>query len=280
LKKRYKLSGIILSILLLTFTFISCGGNDKEQGAEEKTHFTVGIMAAHLPTVERMQEFLEPPYELEIMLFDGNNLPAIAVKDGNLDSSIQNHKPWIDTFNRQENADLVMVKPYFYHSIFGIYSTKCKSLDEIPQDSVIAIPGDATNIDRAMRVLQSAGVITLREKQGEFYSLLDITDNPKNITFPETDITTTVSMINDCAAIVAFSGRMFQAGLAPRDYLLYDDPEIYPIGLVVRPEDVDTPWVQAVVRAVQSAEYEESFNDYWQGTYVLMTEEPGYTYEE
>ena len=45
----------------------------------------------------------------------------------------------------------------------GIYSTKYKSLDELPQGAKIAIPNDPTNGGRALMLLQSANLLKLKD---------------------------------------------------------------------------------------------------------------------
>lgn len=45
-------------------------------------------------------ELAKKGYHVELVLFDANNMPATATKDGNLDGFIHNHLPWINTLKQ------------------------------------------------------------------------------------------------------------------------------------------------------------------------------------
>ena len=49
----------------------------------------------------------------------------------------------------------------------------------------IAVPNDATNEGRALLLLQSNGIITLKEEAGITATVLDIDENPLGIEFVE-----------------------------------------------------------------------------------------------
>ena len=59
----------------------------------------------------------------------------------------------------------------------GLYSKKIKDIKELKDGAEIAIPNDPTNGGRALKVLESAGLIKL--KDGELLTKLDITENKK-----------------------------------------------------------------------------------------------------
>jgi len=49
-------------------------------------------MPLNEPAVQAISDMLKPErYDVKVMVFDGNNLPAIALKNGNIDSLILNH---------------------------------------------------------------------------------------------------------------------------------------------------------------------------------------------
>lgn len=288
MKKMKRILVFMLGLIILSTMLVSCGKDNNKQDVvansdvetvskdkvEQKKKFIVGCMALNEPAVQIMKELLEPEgYELDITVFDGNHLPAVALKEGNIDSLILNHLPWINTFNQENNTNLTMVEPYIYHSYFAVYSSKYKNIDEIPQDGQITIAGDPTNMDRSLRVLRDAGIITLDEKTGNFYSLLDIKDNPKNIKLIETETTATVRSIEDVDAIITFSSTMKMAGFDPKTYLYEDKTSTqFPTGLVVQPENVDAEWVNALIEVVQTDEFKDKFNEFYGGAYKLFND--------
>lgn len=241
--------------------------------AAKNKKLTLGCLAYSEPMVQWAKEGLESlGYDVKVMMFDANQLPATALKDGNLDGIIANHRPWVMTFNQKNNCNLDMVKPYYFHSFFAIYSAKYKTLDEIPQNAMIAVPGDPTNMSRSLIILKEAGLITLKEKTGPFFTVLDIDDNPKKITLIETEITQTARSIRDVDAIIStayFVGEATKDNPAPT---LFIDPQNkdYALGLIVRSEDLEADWAKQAMKSLRSDKYRKKFQDYFQGKYTMF----------
>jgi D-methionine transport system substrate-binding protein len=266
----------ILSIIVFctAFTILGGPGNASEvKSAPEKKDIKLGCLAYSEPVLQWIKEGLAPlGYKVEVIMFDANQLPATALKDGSLDGIFANHRPWIQTFNKQNNCDLEMVEPYYFYSFFAIYSTKCKTLDEIPQNAKIAVPGDPTNLSRSMIILNLAGLITLNEKTGPFHTTLDIKDNPKNIKLIETEITQTARSILDVDAIISPAYYVGETGKVDPKAYLFEDPQNkdYPLGLIVKRENLDAEWAREAMKILKSDEYRKKFNDNYKGKYVLF----------
>ena len=142
---------ILIASMVLSLSLFGC--DQKKQSAESKK-LKLGCLAYSEPMLQWIKEGLTPlGYEVQIVMFDANQLPATALKDGSIDGIIANHRPWILTFNRENNCNLEMVKPYYFHSFFAIYSTRCKTMEELPQNAQIAVPGDPTNMSRSLIIL-------------------------------------------------------------------------------------------------------------------------------
>jgi len=194
------------------------------------------------------------------------------LKDGSIDGIIANHRPWILTFNKENNSKLEMVKPYHFYSFFAIYSIKHKKLGDIPANAQLAVPGDPTNLSRSLILLSKAGLITLGEKSGPFYTVLDIKDNPKKIKILETEITQTARSIQDTDAIVSPAFYVAATGKVDPKAYLFEDPQNkdFPLGLIVRSEDLDSPWAREAVKVLRSEKYRAKFNEQYKGKYVLF----------
>ncbi|MBU3915678.1 hypothetical protein KKA14_09110, partial [bacterium] len=122
-KKRLSFMTMIM-IFSLTLFMTSC---EKETRSSTNKTLKLGCLAYSEPIIQWVKEGLAPHgYTVEVVMFDANQLPATALNDGNLDGIFANHRPWILTFNKMNNADLEMVKPYYFHSFFAIYSKKYK----------------------------------------------------------------------------------------------------------------------------------------------------------
>ena len=255
---------IALCLTVLTYT--------NPAQANENKELKLGCLAYSEPMVQWIKEGLEPlGYKVKVIMFDANQLPATALKDGSIDGIIANHRPWILTFNREKNCNLEMVKPYYFHSFFAIYSAKHNSLEDIPQNAKIAVPGDPTNMSRSLIILKEAGLITLHKKSDIFYTILDIKDNPKNISLIETEITQTARSIEDVDAIISTAYFVSEAAkLDPKKYLFVDPQnEEYALGFIVRSEDLNSEWATMAMQTLRSEKYRQKFNDYFQGKYSL-----------
>lgn len=281
MKKISKILVLALTISILAVLSIGCSSTDEAQESSEtnekesnKTEFTVGCMPLNEPAVQEIANMMkEKGYDVEVKVFDGNNLPAIALKDGDIDSLILNHLPWINTFNDQNNSELVMVEPYMYASLFGFYSSKHDSIEEIPNGATIVVSNDPSNMERSLEFLQSLGLIELGEKSGEFYTVLDIEDNPKNLNLMEVETTATASSFQDADASISFSSVMRNAGIDPESYIEQDGKHIdYPTGLVVNKGNENETWVKDIIEVVQTEEFIQAFNEIYQGAYVLFSE--------
>jgi len=278
-----KLRKIILIILSITLCLLltACKSvnpsattktsAEKANPDTEKKEIQLGGLAYSAPILTWIKEGLAPlGYNVKVVMFDANQLPATALKDGSIDGIIANHRPWILTFNTQNNSDLQMVEPYYFYSFFAIYSTKYKTLNEIPQNAQIGVPGDPTNLSRSMIILKDAGLITLNEKTGAFYTVLDIKDNPKKIKLIETEITQTARSIKDVDAIISPAFYVSEAGIDPKVYL-YEDTQNkdYPLGLIVRGKDLNVEWAKEAMKLLRSNAYRTKFNNHYKGRYIL-----------
>lgn len=239
---------------------------------EEKKNVTIGCMPLNKEAVETLAEMMTPQgYEVEVVVFDGNNLPALALSNGEIDSLILNHLPWIQTFNKENNANLVLVDGFKYASLVGLYSAKHESIEAIPDGAQIIVSNDPANMDRALRLLDSIEFIKLGEKAEDFYTIFDIAENTKNIQFVEVETTSTAGSYEDADATITFSSVMRNAGYDATSYLIEDGESVnYPNGLFVNSGDEDSQWAKDIVKTAASAEYLEKFHTIYEGAYIII----------
>ena len=212
-------------------------------------------------------------YEIETLLFEGNTLPATALKDGDLDMVLGNSLTWMHTFCEQNGCDFTMLEPYYYYTAFGLYSAKHATINDIPQNAQIIIASDSTNMNKSLRLLQEAGLITLSEpSDGGFVTTLDIIDNPRNIKIVEGDVFSTARSIEDVDAVVATSTVAVNSGkIDPNSYLIRDNNPT-PIGFFTRTENANKEWAKNTAAIIESGEINDMFNKLLEGRYFLVTE--------
>lgn len=269
---------LLLCALTLIFTLAGCSGQ-KQTSQTNPPPVSTNSKSVKLGTLITLQPFMavlkdeltKKGYNVEIVLFDANNMPATATKDGNIDGFIHNHLPWIKTFNQQNNSKLEMVQPYLFYYRTAMYSSKYKSIDEFPKGIQIAIPNDPTNIETSLLMLQQLNLITLGEKKEKFYTIFDIKENPKQIKFLETEISTTARSISDAGAVICPAIRIKQAGVDPNSFLAEDKTTVnFPVGLTVDAKNAQAPWVKDAMDILKSDSMKAKFNELYNGALVLF----------
>lgn len=100
------------------------------------------------------------------------------MNDKNLDANYFQHKPYLDEFVQSRNLKLVSAGAIHLEPM-SVFSKKIKDLKDLPDGARVAIPNDPTNGGRALLVLQSAGLIKLRDGAPITATPQDITENKR-----------------------------------------------------------------------------------------------------
>ena len=246
------------------------------EAKKEPVTLKIGCVAATEPCVQIMKEAMEGTgYEVEVVVFDGNNLPAEALNAGDIDGLFCNSLKWMNTFNEENNADLAMAFPYYF-SYAGLYSAKWDSPEAFPDGAKVIVSNGLSNIDGGLRILQNAGLITLAETPSEnnFYSFIDIVENPKNIQITPAELTTAMSSINDVDGVVASAVIVKESGvMSPSEHMgLSTRDQMTPQGLIVSGKDENAEWVSVAKEQMEQQKWYDAFNERFDGTFILYSE--------
>ena len=273
MKKISKKMALLLCLLLAFIAFTGCGQkqNTDTQG-KEKTKISIGCMPLNEEAVQVVKELMaDKGYEMEVMVFDGNNLPAEALMADEIDCLLLNHLPWINNFNEQNGSELTLVKGFTYASLFGIYSTKHDSIEDIPENGTIIVSNDPANMHRSLLFMQKLGLIKLGEQSGDYYTVLDITENPKNLQIVEVETTNTAGSFQDADASISFSSVMRNAGIDAHSYRAEDGEYVnYPTGVFVNKGDEESAWAKALIEVTNTEDFQKKFDEIFQGAYMIF----------
>lgn len=195
----------------------------------------------------------EQGYELVIKEFTDYVQPNLALADGQLDANFFQHVPYLDNMNQEKQLGLVWVAKIHIEPM-GLYSRQIKSLKELKQGDSISVPNDPTNEARALRLLEQHGLLKLNP--GELVTAKDVTENPLGLKILEMEAALLPRTLSDVAASVINTNFAGEAGLVPSHDAIIIEPKDSPYAnvIAVRAADIDSPAIQALVRAAQSDE--------------------------
>lgn len=203
----------IITVLAVLLLIVGCG----KQESDEKV---IKIGASALPHADFLKQIEEPlkqaGYKLEVIIFDDYNIPNVQLNDGTLDANYFQHIPYLTNFNKTQGTDLVDVLKVHYEPI-AIYGGKKDSLEAVESGDVVFVPDDATNLPRALNLLEELGWITLNENK-DTATLRDITSYKVDIEIKEVQSDGIVPLLNDGDyAIIngnyALAGKVTDKGL-------------------------------------------------------------------
>ena len=215
------------------------------QGCDQKTdrnHIKVGVInGAEQDVAEVARQVAKEKYGLDVELVTFNDyvLPNEALSKGDIDLNAFQHKPYLDQQIKDRGYKLVPVGNTFVYPIAG-YSKKIKSLDELKEGSQIALPNDPTNLGRSLLLLQKVGLIKLKDGVGLLPTVLDVTENPKNLKLVELEAPQLPRSLDDQQIALAVINTTYasQIGLTPaKDGLFVEDKDSPYVNLLVARED-------------------------------------------
>ena len=265
---------LFISVLAVTFMGVIAAAQDSSVAKKtEKTTIKIGTFSTARISAEAGVEPLKAMgYDVEVIYFDDAVLPNTALQEGSIDCNIYQHKPYLDAFMKDNSGKALCMPQMLYYPSYGLYSKRYKSIEEIPNGAHIGLYSDASNVDRGLRLLNACGLIKLTDEKKEFYSELDIADNPKNLTFELVAFGSGVSAMEDLDACVAVGSHILDGGMDPRGALALEKRgstgSDFTCGIAVRTEDLNTVWLKDVIAAYTSAESRDYMNEHYKGASV------------
>ena len=208
--------------------------------------------------------------DIEVVEFTDYVQPNLALAAGEIDANFFQHVPYLTDFNKEHNLELVSVAAIHIEPL-GIYSSKIKSLDEITDGAVVAIPNDATNAGRALSLLAANGLITLKDGVGVSGTVADIVTNPKNLDIKELEAAQLVRSLEDTTISVINGNYALEGGLSPaKDALALESAENNPYAnvLVVNKGHENDEGVQILIKLLTSPEVKKFIEEKYSGSVI------------
>ena len=199
------------------------------------------------------------------------------LQNGEVDVNVEQHTAYVNNFNANNGGDLTPIS-VIPTVPAAIYSANHATLDEVTDGFTVAIPNDASNTARCLAILQKIGWIKLDDKvEISQVTVDDVVENPYNLELIEQKSLTIPAAIQDYDYVVITGSIVYNAkvnesypALAQEDIL---DHLI--LQVVVKAENVNTDWAQAIVAAYHSDEFkaylekENAADGFWKGLWWI-----------
>ena len=282
-----KLKTIAKSLIALSAAFVlgACGNNasssQSSQTSQAGSHSelktvkiaSVGSDADIWRHIAESEQAKKAGLKIEVQEINGGVPLNESVADGTVDANAFQSIGYLKGFNEANSNKLVPVGTTYIEPM-GLYSKKVKSLRDLPNGAKVALPDNPYNTTRALRLLESAGLIKLPSdfKDGTG-TPSDIVENKKNLEFLLIDDTTSVRVLDDTDLIAIGNTIALEGGLnVLKDSLFYekaDKSTITSINVIaVKAENADKEEYKKLVDLYHDPEIQKFISDKFAGTKV------------
>lgn len=206
-------------------------------------------------------------FDLDVKIFNDYVIPNKATQDGQLDANFFQHTPYLEEFNARENTNIVKTVNVHLEPM-GVYSKKIKNLSEIKEGDTIAVPNDPSNEDRALNIIEKAGLVKFSNKT--LKTPKDVVENPKNLKFIEIEAAQLPRTLGDATISVINTNFAINAGLNPlKDALFIEGNDSPYVNIVaVKSGNENSPKIKALDEVLNSQEIKKFIENKYQGAII------------
>ncbi|MCR5743442.1 MAG: MetQ/NlpA family ABC transporter substrate-binding protein [Lachnospiraceae bacterium] len=290
-----KITSVLLGAALAVGVLGGCASNDKNnettadnkktttadtaksENTKSENKGTIKVAASTTPHAEILAEakkiLAEQGWELSVTEFEDYVQPNLVVESGEFDANYFQHIPYLDSFNAEQGTHLVNAGGIHYEP-FGIYAGTKKSLEDIADGDVIAVPNDTTNEARALLLLEANGVLTLKEDAGLTATVLDIEEYKYDVTIKEVEAAQVSRLTDEVAYVVLNGNYALAAGYSVgKDALAYEASDsvaasTYVNIIAVKEGNENNEGIKALVEVLKSDAITKFINDKYDGAVV------------
>ena len=281
-----KLKTIAKSLIALSTAFVlgACGNNASSSASSQSSKASeselktvkiasVGSDADIWRYIAESEQAKKAGLKIEVQEINGGVPLNESVADGTVDANAFQSIGYLQGFNEANSNKLVPVGTTYIEPM-GLYSKKVKSLNDLPNGAKVALPDNPYNTTRALRLLESAGLIKLPSdfKDGTG-TPSDIVENKKNLEFLLIDDTTSVRVLDDTDLIAIGNTIALEGGLnVLKDSLFYEKADASTITsinvIAVKAENADKEEYKKLVDLYHDPEIQKYISEKFAGTKV------------
>lgn len=277
--KKFNLIILALIVVLVLGVFVGCSKENNTGIIEDtnlsstKENITIKGIADLVPHSELI-EFVAPKLEeqgiiVELVATAADNTTNEKLAKVEIDFNFFQHEPYLKEWNNANGYNLVNAGDIHVEPITA-YSDKYITIEEIPDNAVVAIPNDGTNEYRALRILEESGFIKLNEETATSLSasVLDIKEYLRPIEIVELDSAQIIPTKDDYDFFITNTNKVLEAKISSTKLFSEGGDSPYANIIAVREDDLSNPAIAALVKELQSEETRQFIIESYNGAVI------------
>jgi D-methionine transport system substrate-binding protein len=220
---------VVIAIIVAVVVAVTRGGTSASPAASASSAkpqtVSIGVADKSLDYWNTYVKLAKSKLNVTVKLvnFSDYSLPNPALKQGQIDLNQFQHIEYLANYNVSANDDLQPIGATAIYPL-PLYSTSVTKPSELADGAKIAIPNDAINEARALLVLQSAKLLTLKDGGTAFSTTNDILTHKVDVTTVDASQTANALQQGSVQAAIVNVNYATSAGLPAKDVIAQDDP--------------------------------------------------------
>jgi D-methionine transport system substrate-binding protein len=267
----------LAAILAVAGVVAACGGDAKPAGSPTSATAPLKVGASPVPHAEILDYIaknLAPKagLKLDVVTYDDYVQPNVALQEGKLDANYFQHVPYLDQQKKDNPSydDLEALQPVHLEPL-GIYSKKLTDVKAVPRGGTVTLSNDPANEARGLKLLQQAGLITLKPGAGLDATPKDVATNPKGLKLETIAPANLPRTLDDADLSIINGNYAIEAHLSPaKDALVLESPKDNPYAnlLVVKDDEAKDPRVEKLEALLRSPQVKQFIERRYQGSVI------------
>lgn len=276
----------LISTIVIAGTLLAgCSGSSSasksasssSSSSGSKQTVTLGVVGSDKDFWVPAQKYLKKEgINLKFVEFTDYTTPNKALNDGDIDLNAFQHEVYLNTEIKDHGYKIQNIG-YTVLSPLNLYSQKVKKPEDIKDGDTVAVPNDPTNEGRALKVLEQAGLLKLKDSDLESPTLNDVASYKVKINIKELAADSIAPVLPDVTAAIINGNYASDYGYTDDDAIFKDSgsgSKEYWNLIAARTSDLSDKKKVALYKKVVDAFHRDAtvdvFNDEFKGAYIAV----------